>query len=117
MLLVYTRRIVGQITYEVCESCASGVITELWVTSPLQDSGLGTRAVAHLRACFPGVTWRSGLEQRLPRDLAHRMRLPDARSGQACAHRTADRRDPAVTSREGGMNGRSFGAPAAVHGT
>ncbi|WP_369215576.1 hypothetical protein [Streptomyces flavofungini] len=86
LLLVYTRRVVGQLTYEVCEQCASGLITEIQVTAPLRDSGLGTRAVSHLRACYPDVAWRSCLTQRMTRDLAHRMRMPQARTRRTCAH-------------------------------
>lgn len=86
LLLVYIRRVVGEVTYEVCKHCASGVITQVHVATPLQDSGLGTRAVAHLRACYPEVTWRSCLAQRMTRDLAHRMRLPDAGAGLSCPH-------------------------------
>ncbi|MBL1090648.1 N-acetyltransferase [Streptomyces sp. 9-7] len=86
---MYIRRVVGEVTYEVCELCASGVITQVHVATPLQDSGLGTRAVAHLRACYPDVTWRSCLTQRMTRDLAHRMRLPNDRSAAlACPHLT-----------------------------
>ncbi|MEU6673861.1 hypothetical protein [Streptomyces sp. NPDC046925] len=86
LLLVYTRRIVGHLTYEVCERCARGLITEVYVASPLQDSGLGTRAVSHLRACYPGITWRSCLTQRMTRDLAHRMRLPLTAPQPLCTH-------------------------------
>lgn len=86
LLLVYIRRVVGEVTYEVCERCASGVITQVQVTSPLQDSGLGTRAVSHLRACYPGITWHSCLTRRMTRDLAHRMRLPNNRAGLSCPH-------------------------------
>ncbi|MFG2494975.1 hypothetical protein ACGFSD_28545 [Streptomyces caniferus] len=86
LLLVYIRRVVGEVTYEVCEHCASGVITQVHVAAPLQDSGLGTRAVSHLRACYPDVSWRSCLAQRMTRDLAHRMRLPNVRAGQSCPH-------------------------------
>ncbi|MFI5520075.1 hypothetical protein [Streptomyces platensis] len=86
LLLVYIRRVVGEVTYEVCELCASGVITQVQVATPLQDSGLGTRAVAHLRACYPDISWRSCLTQRMTRDLAHRMRLPNDRAGLSCPH-------------------------------
>ncbi|MFI0908331.1 N-acetyltransferase [Streptomyces sioyaensis] len=88
LLLVYIRRVVGEVTYEVCEHCASGVITQVDVATPLQDSGLGTRAVAHLRACYPDVTWRSCLAQRMTRDLAPRMRLPNDGAGLSCPHLT-----------------------------
>lgn len=87
LLLVYTRRIVGQLTYEVCEECGSGVITEMYVASPLQDSGLGMRAVAHLRACYPDVAWRSRLTRRATRGLVHRMRLPHTETAGTCAHK------------------------------
>ncbi|MFI7388122.1 hypothetical protein [Streptomyces sp. NPDC049813] len=93
LLLVHTRRIVGQLTYELCEQCASGVITELQVTSPLQDSGLGTRAVAHLRACYPDIAWRSGLTQRMTRDLSRRMGLRRTGAGRTCVH-SSSRQEP-----------------------
>lgn len=86
LLLVYIRRVVGEVTYEVCERCASGVITQVHVATPLQDSGLGTRAVSHLRACYPDITWCSCLPQRMTRDLATRMRLPNNRTGVGCSH-------------------------------
>ncbi|MGX7758408.1 hypothetical protein ACWQ06_07025 [Streptomyces angustmyceticus] len=86
LLLVYVRRVVGEVTYEVCDHCASGVITQVQVSTPLQDSGLGTRAVSHLRACYPDITWRCRLPQRMTRDLAHRMRLPNHRTGLDCPH-------------------------------
>ncbi|UFQ19829.1 MULTISPECIES: hypothetical protein [Streptomyces] len=85
LLLVYGRRIVGRLDYELCEQCASGVVTHAQVTGPLQDSGLGTRAVSHLRAYYPDVDWYSRLTRRLARDLAHRMRLPQGFAGP-CAH-------------------------------
>ncbi|MFI0786184.1 hypothetical protein ACH4Q6_11365 [Streptomyces lydicus] len=88
LLLVYIRRVVGEVTYEVCDLCGSGVISRVNVASPLQDSGLGTRAVAHLRACYPDVTWRSRLTQRMTRALAHRMCLPDDRTDPSCPHLT-----------------------------
>ncbi|WP_190329513.1 hypothetical protein [Streptomyces venezuelae] len=91
LLLVHTRRVVGQLTYEVCEQCASGVITEVYVASPLQDSGLGTRAISHLRACYPGVAWRSRLTKRMTRDLAHRVRLPHTEADRTCGHGTSSR--------------------------
>ncbi|MEU5900089.1 MULTISPECIES: hypothetical protein [Streptomyces] len=91
LLLVHTRRVVGQLTYEVCEQCASGVITDVYVASPLQDSGLGTRAISHLRACYPDVAWRSRLTKRMTRDLAHRMRLPHTEATRTCGHSTSGR--------------------------
>lgn len=102
LLLVYIRRVVGEVTYEVCEICANGVITQVHVATPLQDSGLGTRAVAHLRACYPDVTWRSCLTQRMTRDLAHRMRLPNNRSGLSCPHL------PRAASESHGTPGRAW---------
>ncbi|WP_405843786.1 hypothetical protein OG528_34345 [Streptomyces platensis] len=103
LLLVYVRRVVGEVTYEVCEHCASGVITQVQVASPLQDSGLGTRAVSHLRACYPGISWRSCLAQRMTRDLARRMRLPNDRDGLSCPHLPGDaaegRGRPGLTGR------------------
>ncbi|MFD6432577.1 hypothetical protein [Streptomyces venezuelae] len=86
LLLVHSRRIVGHLTYRMCKRCASGVIVEIHVDAALQDSGLGTRAVSHLRTCYPDVKWRSCLAQRMTRDLAHRMRLPQSQTGQPCSH-------------------------------
>ncbi|MBM7168664.1 N-acetyltransferase [Streptomyces sp. G44] len=82
---MYGRRIVGRLDYEVCEECASGVVTHAQVSGPLQDSGLGTRAVSHLRAYYPDVAWHSRLTRRLARDLARRMRLPQGFAGP-CTH-------------------------------
>lgn len=86
LLLVHIRHVVGWLSYQVCEGCARGVVTEVDVVAPLQDSGLGTRAVSHLRSCYPQVRWHSGLTRRMTRDLAHRMRLYPIRKGQVCPH-------------------------------
>ncbi|CAM5721051.1 hypothetical protein SALBM135S_06355 [Streptomyces alboniger] len=92
LLMVYTRRVVG-LTYEVCERCASGTVVAVHVDSPLQDSGLGTRAISHLRSCYPDVTWHSSLAQRMTRDLAHRMSLPDATGIRRCPHARSTAQD------------------------
>ncbi|MEU1015149.1 hypothetical protein ABZ383_18975 [Streptomyces sp. NPDC005900] len=89
LLLVHIRRVVGHLTYEVCEQCASGVISEIHVAAPLLDSGLETRAISHLRACYPDVTWRSCPARRTTRTLVHRMHLPESRTERACSHTEA----------------------------
>ncbi|MFE7778679.1 hypothetical protein ACFU5O_33310 [Streptomyces sp. NPDC057445] len=87
LLLVHIRRVVGQVRYQVCGQCAEGVITGVVIGEPFHDSGLGTRALSHLRARYPAITWRSTLEQRLTRDLLRRMRIRAARAGEAaCSH-------------------------------
>lgn len=101
LLLVYGRRVVGRLDYQVCEECGSGVVTHAQVTGPLQDSGLGTRAVSHLRAFYPDVDWYSRLTRRLARDLAHRMRMPQGFAGP-CTHlqpRASTAADPTVRAR------------------
>lgn len=87
LLLVHSRRIVGHVTYRLCKRCTSGVVAEIHVDAALQDSGLGTRALSHLRTCYPDIAWHSCLTQRMTRDLAHRMRLPPSRTGRRpCSH-------------------------------
>lgn len=91
LLLVHIRRVVGQVRYQVCGQCAEGVITGVVIEEPFRASGLGTRALSHLRARYPGVAWRSTLKQRLTRDLLRRMRVPPAAGGAGCSHvRSAD---------------------------
>ncbi|MFE7774912.1 hypothetical protein ACFU5O_13595 [Streptomyces sp. NPDC057445] len=96
LLLVHIRKVVGQVGYQVCDRCAEGVITEVVIEEPFHDSGLGTRALSHLRARYPGVAWRSTLERRRTRDLLRRMRVPVATSGPVCSHA-----EPAAAPRAG----------------
>jgi hypothetical protein len=86
LLLVHIRKVVGQVVYRACEECAEGVITDVVIDGPFRDSGLGTRALAHLRSRHPGVTWRTTDDHRLTRDLLHRMRIPRTVTGGNCSH-------------------------------
>ncbi|WP_338703359.1 GNAT family N-acetyltransferase [Streptomyces sp. Q6] len=90
LLLVHIRKVVGRVTYRVCDECAEGLITDVVLDEPFRDCGLGTRALSHLRAQHPDITWHTTLEKRLSRDLLHRMRVPKAASGDGCATLTAD---------------------------
>ncbi|MER7622944.1 hypothetical protein [Streptomyces sp. NPDC126503] len=86
LLLVHVRRVVGRVTYRACARCAEGVITEVVLDPPFRDCGLGTRALSHLRARYPGVTWRTTVNRRLTRDLLRRMRVLRAAAGGTCPH-------------------------------
>ncbi len=97
LLLVHIRKVVGRVTYRACGRCAEGVITDVVVDEPFHGSGLGTRALSHLRSRYPGVTWRTTLDRRLTRDLLRRMRVPKASTGGNCPHVL-----PAVAAHAGG---------------
>ncbi|MFC8587587.1 hypothetical protein ACFUGD_24000 [Streptomyces sp. NPDC057217] len=86
LLLVHDRRVVGEIDYRMCARCAQGVITGVTLDERFHGSGLGTRALSHLRARHPGTAWRSTLTLRATRDLLRRMRIPTADPGPFCAH-------------------------------
>ncbi|MFH8800878.1 hypothetical protein ACH4F6_14950 [Streptomyces sp. NPDC017936] len=86
LLLVHIRKVVGQVFYRACDECAEGVITDVVIDGPFRDSGLGTRALSHLRSRYPGVTWRATDDHRLARDLLHRMRIPHAAGDGNCSH-------------------------------
>ncbi|MET9954362.1 N-acetyltransferase [Streptomyces sp. NPDC006339] len=73
-------------TYRACDRCAEGVITDVVLDEPYHGTGLGTRALSHLRARYPGFTWRTTLDRRFTRDLLRRMRVPMARAGGNCTH-------------------------------
>ncbi|WP_020124850.1 hypothetical protein [Streptomyces canus] len=64
LLLVHTRQVVGQIRYRICTDCALGVITAVVIDERFHSTGLGTRALSHLRSRHPGLTWRSTLRSR-----------------------------------------------------
>ncbi|WP_411103119.1 hypothetical protein [Streptomyces sp. cmx-4-9] len=89
LLLVHGRKVVGQVHYRLCTECAEGVITGVDIETPLRSTGLGTRALSHLRARHPGLTWRSTLTGRTTRDLLRRMRIPADAAGAACPHTPA----------------------------
>ncbi|MBW5423139.1 N-acetyltransferase [Streptomyces sp. BG9H] len=84
--MVHVRKVVGRVTYRACAQCAEGVITDVVLDEPFRDSGLGTRALSHLRSRYPGVTWRTTLDRRLNRDLLRRMRVPRASAAGTCPH-------------------------------
>lgn len=86
LLLVHIRKVIGQVMYQVCGECAQGVITDVAMEDQFHGSGLGTRALSHLRARYPGVAWRSTLDRRLTRDLLRRMRIPAATAHAVCSH-------------------------------
>ncbi|WP_344360610.1 hypothetical protein [Streptomyces gobitricini] len=85
LLLVHVRKVVGRVTFRVCSACATGTITAVEVDDSLVNTGLPTRAVAHLRSRYPDLAWSTTLERRLTRDLFRRMRVlttPESR----CPH-------------------------------
>lgn len=86
LLLVHTRKVVGQVHYRLCDVCAEGVITGVDIDAPFRSTGLGTRALSHLRSRHPGIAWRSTLTLRTTRDLLRRMRIPTAGPGPVCTH-------------------------------
>ncbi|MEU3518905.1 hypothetical protein ABZ770_27125 [Streptomyces sp. NPDC006654] len=86
LLLVHTRQVVGQVRYRICTDCAQGLITAVVIDERFQSTGLGTRALSHLRSRHPGLTWRSTLHKRTTRDLLRRMRIPTTTSATPCPH-------------------------------
>ncbi|MFE3032415.1 GNAT family N-acetyltransferase [Streptomyces canus] len=86
LLLVHTRQVVGQVRYRTCTDCARGVITAVVIDERFHGTGLGTRALSHVRSRHPGLTWRSTLHQRTTRDLLRRMRIPTTTSAAPCRH-------------------------------
>lgn len=84
LLLVHTRQVVGQVRYRVCADCARGVISAVLIDERFRSTGLGTRALSHLRSRHPGLTWRSTLRMRTTRDLLRRMRIPRTTSATPC---------------------------------
>ncbi|MGW7459948.1 hypothetical protein [Streptomyces sp. NPDC054797] len=89
LLLVHVRKVVGQVHYRLCTSCAEGVITGVDIDAHFLASGLPHRALSHLRSRHPGITWRSTLTGRTTRDLLRRMRIPTTCAGSACVHAPA----------------------------
>ncbi|MGV9567921.1 GNAT family N-acetyltransferase [Streptomyces sp. NPDC003480] len=86
LLLVHTRQVVGQVRYRICTDCDQGVITAVVIDERFRSTGLGTRALSHLRSRHPGLTWRSTLSKRTTRDLLRRMRIPTTTSATPCPH-------------------------------
>ncbi|MGW6244352.1 hypothetical protein [Streptomyces roseolus] len=86
LLLVHVRQVVGQVHYRICTDCARGVITALTIDERFHSTGLGTRALSHLRSRHPGLAWRSTLHMRTTRDLLRRMRIPTITTDTPCPH-------------------------------
>ncbi|MFJ3706350.1 MULTISPECIES: hypothetical protein [Streptomyces] len=86
LLLVHVRKVVGQIRYRICTACGEGVISGVDIDGRLHSTGLGTRALSHLRSLHPGITWRSTLTLRATRDLLRRMRILAAEAEPRCEH-------------------------------
>ncbi|MEU9804116.1 hypothetical protein [Streptomyces sp. NPDC051000] len=88
LLLVHVRKVVGQVHYQLCTTCAEGVITGVDIDAHFLTSGLPTRALSHLHSRHPGTTWRSTLTGRTTRDLLRRMRIPTT-PASGCGHAPA----------------------------
>ncbi|CAD5919976.1 conserved protein of unknown function [Streptomyces sp. KY75] len=86
LLLVHIRKVVGQVRYRICDHCEQGVITEVTLEERFRSTGLGTRALSHVRSRHPNVRWRSTLNLRATRDLLRRMSIPAAGAAGLCPH-------------------------------
>ncbi|WP_327260979.1 hypothetical protein OG444_05140 [Streptomyces sp. NBC_01232] len=86
LLLVHIRQVVGQVRYRICPDCARGVIAAVIIDERFHSTGLGTRALSHLRSRHPTTAWRSTATRRTARDLLRRMRIPAITSGTGCDH-------------------------------
>ncbi|WP_199816612.1 hypothetical protein [Streptomyces griseus] len=86
LLLVNGSQVVGQVRYQLCPPCAHGVITAITLSEPFRDTGLGTRALSHLRARHPGTAWQSTTSTDVEDDLLLRMRIPALASPPSCPH-------------------------------
>ncbi|MER5963510.1 hypothetical protein [Streptomyces sp. NPDC002057] len=75
LLLIHIRQVVGEVHYRICSGCSQGVITAVVIDERFHSSGLGTRALLHLRSRHPGIAWSSVLNMRTTRDLLRRMRI------------------------------------------
>ncbi|MFI5721488.1 hypothetical protein [Streptomyces cyaneofuscatus] len=86
LLLVHIRKVVGQVRYQLCDRCDQGVITDVALEERFRSTGLGIRALSHLRSRHPGVRWRSTLKLRATRDLLRRMSIPATGAAGSCPH-------------------------------
>ncbi|MET7370830.1 hypothetical protein ABZS61_34255 [Streptomyces sp. NPDC005566] len=86
LLLVHIRQVVGQVHYRLCANCAQGVITAVVIDERFRSTGLGTRALSHLRSRHPGLAWRTTLRKRTTRELLRRMLIPTTTSAALCPH-------------------------------
>ncbi|MGW7440865.1 hypothetical protein [Streptomyces sp. NPDC054849] len=98
LLLVHVRQVVGQVHYRICTGCAQGVITGIAIDERFHSTGLGTRALSHLRSRHPGLAWRSTLSMRTTRDLLRRMRIPTITAVPPCPHAHRPLSDPTLAS-------------------
>ncbi|MEU9304895.1 GNAT family N-acetyltransferase [Streptomyces sp. NPDC048269] len=94
LLLVHIRQVVGRVHYRICTDCAQGVINTITIDDRFQRTGLGTRALSHLRFCHPGITWHSTLSLRTTRELLRRMPIPVV-PDTPCPHAHRPPPDPA----------------------
>ncbi|GAA3020479.1 hypothetical protein Sfulv_58270 [Streptomyces fulvorobeus] len=83
---MHVRKVIGEVDFRLCDSCAEGVITDMVIEKQFHRSGLGTRALSHLRAQYPGIVWSTTLDRRVTRDLMRRMRVPRQAGGSRCSH-------------------------------
>ncbi|MGX5187791.1 hypothetical protein ACWKT5_34860 [Streptomyces avermitilis] len=86
LLLVHVRKVVGRVDYRICTACAEAVVTGVVIEERFHDTGLGARALAHLRFRHPGMAWRSALGLPTTRDFKRRMRLPAKGEDGLCSH-------------------------------
>lgn len=96
LLLVHIRKVVGQVHYRICTHCAEAVITGVVIEERFHATGLGTRALSHLRSRYPDMTWRSTLDLRTTRGLMRRMRIPVTTADELCSHTRNSLSDPAL---------------------
>lgn len=86
LLLVHVRKVVGRVDYRICTACTEAVITGVVIEERFHDTGLGTRALAHLRFRHPGMAWRSTPGLPTTRDVKRRMRIPTKGADGLCSH-------------------------------
>ncbi|MFE9847024.1 hypothetical protein [Streptomyces goshikiensis] len=84
LLLVHARKVVGEVHYRMCLTCAEAVIAAVDIDQRFLGTGLDTRALSYLRALHPGLTWHSTLNLRRSRDLLRRSRVFDG--NEVCHH-------------------------------
>ncbi|MEU9304962.1 hypothetical protein [Streptomyces sp. NPDC048269] len=98
LLLVHVRQVVGQVHYRICTDCAQGVVTALVIDERFHSTGLGNRALSHLRSRHPGLAWSSTLSMRTTRDLLRRMSIPTITADTRCPHAHRPLSDPTLVS-------------------
>jgi len=48
---------IGHVVFQVCHECKTGFVAKISVDETHQGVGIGSRALAHLRAQVPGYRW------------------------------------------------------------